>query len=92
MAVPVSQTRRARVPQLMIVTELNAPQTLSCQSPGQPVGSCVWGHHLNGSSQPVIIDEEAVRNGGGTPVEGVSFLPEIMTIFVAATVLSKFQT
>ena len=70
---PASQRARARVPKPLIVTEVNAPQNLSCQSPGQSVHSCLWGHRADDSNQVVIIDEQAVRNGRATSVQGVSF-------------------
>ena len=61
------------MPQPVVPTELHAPQNRSCQSPGQSVGSCVWGHRANGSDKVIVIDENTAKKAAVASVDGVSF-------------------
>ena len=72
--VPTCQKAPARVSRPVIVTEVNAAQNLSCHSPGHSVGSCLWGHRVNGRNQVIVNDDQTVENPEWkTSVEGVSF-------------------
>ena len=57
----------------MVVAEANTSQNLSCQSPGQAVQTCLWGHSVNRTSEAILIDQQVVENGGRTTLDGISY-------------------
>ena len=67
------QRTPARVYQPMVVAEANTSQNLSCQSPGQAVQTCLWGHSVNRTSEAILIDQQVVENGGRTTLDGISY-------------------
>ena len=72
---PACKTSPARVPQPVILSHEHTPQNLSCQSAGHStIGSCLWGHRVNGTRKVMIIDEQMTKGSKLTSFEGVSFV------------------
>ena len=73
MSTPSCQKATAQVPKPVILAPLNSSQNFSCESGGQALSSCLWGHNVNGTGQTIIIDKQVAENDGQVTADGILY-------------------
>ena len=77
MTVPACHKNPSRVPNPVVLAAVNATQNLSCESNGQPLDSCLWGHSMNGTREVILIDDNhVVQKNGSRTANGLSYVDD----------------
>ena len=50
--------------------KVNSSLELSCELENQPLSLCVWERSVKGRGEIIIVDQEVIKNGGATSVDG----------------------
>ena len=72
-ATPASERKAARVPNPKISAGWKNSTAFSCESPGEPLVSCVWSRMVRGRLEAAVVDDATDQDGGSIKPDGVSY-------------------